>query len=66
MEVHTMEEEPLSQLENSMPRGEGGRRMEKDKTGMINHIQIMINPTCHSKMLRLPRRKWEVTGRPVS
>ena len=49
-----------------MPGGEGGRRMEKDKTGRINHIQIMINPTCHSKMLRLPRRKWEVTGRPVS
>ena len=60
-----MEKEPSSQLENSMPGGEGGRRME-DKTGRINHIQIMINPTCHSKMLRLPRRKWEVTGRPVS
>lgn len=66
MKVHTMEKEPLSQLEHSMPRGEGGRRTEKDKTGTINHIQIMINPACHSKVLRLPRRKWEVTGRPVS
>ena len=66
MKVHTMEKEPLSQLEHSMPRREGGRRMEKDKTGTINHIHIMINPTCHSKVLRLPRRKWEVTVRPVS
>ena len=61
-----MEKEASSQLENSMLRGEGGRRMKKDKTGTINHIQVMTNPTCCSKVLRLPRRKWEVTGRPVS
>lgn len=57
MKEHTVEKEPLSQLEHSMFRSEGGRRMEKDKTGTISDIRIMINPACCSKVLILPRRK---------
>lgn len=38
LKVHVVEKWPLPQWKHSMPRGEGDRRINKDKSGIISTI----------------------------